>query len=231
MAHSRLVAVVAVGVLAVVGLSACRVNTTGKAAFVGDNSYSTDQLDQIVDAAAKDGYRPAQSEDRNAARRWVLSRLVFNAVAERYATERGYSAPDIDYAGAATQYGVPATDPRARLSAEAGAWDQLLLDHADKATPSDTDLREVYQLVTGGNSTTTFAQAKPLLLADDEVKQGIVVRNALRVEMSRYSVDVNPAYGPLVLNIAAFHDGGQAYAAVPLTLGEDNGDTVASNAG
>lgn len=222
MVRTRLIAVIAAGALGFTALGGCRVEA-GAAAYVGGTTVTQSQVEKVLNALVADGYNGLSDKNRANARRAVMSDLVFVALAKRYAQEKGYDAPSVDYSAASAQTHdpqIPATDPYLRTHTEAEAYRQLLLSRSTAATPTDADFREMYKNLTDQGLTLGYDQTKTQLQQVPAVGPGLGLRNALADAAKRYGVQVNPVYGSVDYPLVAISDSnGQAYPLLYLPLG------------
>jgi hypothetical protein len=156
---------------------------------------------------------------RNAqARQAIVQDLVFVNVAKRYANEKGYGAPSVDYATAAQQSGLPANNPYLRTHTEASAYLQLLLKNVRSVTPTEADYREIYQGLVQQGVTGTYDQVKPDLQQITDIGPALGLRQELADPIKRYNVQVNPVYGGTSFPLASVTVNNQQGQRVALTL-------------
>ncbi len=215
MPRRRLSLVVAAGALALVALTGCQVEP-GSSAFVDNRTYSKADVDKVFDGFAHDGGK-VDPVDVGKLRSEIARDQVFVDVAARYAKEKGYGDPTVDTSGAAQSLGVPESDPLARLLAQQDGYVQLLMAKVPAVTPTDAELHEIYDYVSGEGLPLSYQQTIDGLRALDQFGPAMAVRRALTEAINRYRVQINPLYDPtFVLMQASYH--GQSFTAVPLTL-------------
>ncbi|MEN3306618.1 MAG: hypothetical protein V7603_2820 [Micromonosporaceae bacterium] len=220
MARRRLIAIVVAGALGLATLTGCRLET-GSAAYVGATRVSQQQVEDMLAAYQRDG-GSLQTADRPQARRSVTAEMVFVAVARRFATEKGYATPAFDYAAAATQSSLPASDPYLRMHVQAVSYQQLLLQNSAAVTPTEADYREIYQRLVAGGLTASYQQIKPELQQINGIGAGLGLRNALTAAAKRYGVELNPLYGDIeypLVRVSGTSGGTFVLVAVPLGSG------------
>lgn len=209
--------VVALSVLAAVVLTGCR-SQPGVAAYVDDTRYTDASVEQMT---ASVQHLIAEGATGNV-RQQIVADEVFVDIAKRYAKEHDYPAPTVHVDAVTAQYKLPPDNAWAKLTAEADAYRQLLLQHADKVTPTDAELRDIYDRAVAAHlaDPNAFDAIKPQILAIDGVAQAVAVKRALTDAVRRYHVTVNPRYQPSEFSLLQLQTGqGQGFDAVVLPFG------------
>jgi outer membrane murein-binding lipoprotein Lpp len=215
--------------LAVLTLTGCQA-APGVAAYVGDIRLLDSQVERDVEAIESDvaaAGRPLPAEAYGEVRQILVRLFVFNEVARRYAAERGYQVPPVDYQGVAGQIGLPATDPYVRLIAESEALRQTLLQHTQPATPTEAELLDAYRRIetTAPGRVPPFDEIRVELGELTELRQGVAIQRELVAAAQRYGVDVSPRYQPLEF-VLAYTATASPIPLVALPLGSAADDAV-----
>jgi hypothetical protein len=206
----RLFAAAATAALALVGLAGCRFETSADAAYVGDTRFSNQSIDQMIAQLKTDGAQVATA-DEVALRQRIAVDDVFVTVAGRFATERGFAAPNADVntlaANFAQSSGLPANDGYIQLEAHAQAYSDLLSQSAKPAQLTDGDYRDAFNLLVKQQQAdpTDFQGTKQALQSQvaDQLARGVAVRNELASAIKRYNVSLNPRYQPASVTITS----------------------------
>lgn len=216
---------VKITVLALVGtlaLAGCA-RPTEDALRVGDVSVTNTQIDDTVAALmSRLGEGGTPGVDTVAGVRQFAVRLtVFTEVASRYAREQSVTVPEPNYAAAAQELQLDADDPLVRISAQARAHADALLEDATARTPTEDEMRAVYDdfVALVGPNAATYEQVRGELLAWPEFGKALAVRDGLSEAAQRYGVTVNPRYQPLEFPLLQTGQNGEL-TVVTLPLGE-----------
>jgi hypothetical protein len=207
MQRARLMTLAAVGAMAAALLTGCKSEPT-VAAYVGSDRITDAHVESVVDSASAK-IRGDATQQRDT----VLGLEVFLSVAKRYADEKGWATPSIDYAGVATSINLPEDNEFVRAVAETDAYLKLLSSNIPPAAPSDADLQAMYQhaiaeqLATPGHFS-DFTDAIQPFMTDISAATG--VRNELAAAAKRYGVTVNPRVAPVEMTLYG----------IPTTTGE-----------
>jgi hypothetical protein len=219
----RLITAAFAGALALAALTGCRFETAADAAFVGDTRYTQTDVDNILNTLKADGVN-FTGVDLGQVRQDIVVQSVFRDVAKRYAQEKGYPAPTVDYGGVAQALGgVPTSDPFVRAAAEADAYRMLLMSKVKPVAPTDADYHDAYELLLDQQAVSagTEAQVKPQLqqAVSQDLGAGVALRNELTAAMKRYNTSVNPKYLPIAYPLVRVDTGTAQPAIVELSLG------------
>src|SRR5262245_43035834 len=215
----RLVAVVLAGALGLGGLTACRVADIGSAAYVGDTRYTQHQVTDVANAYQRARVAAgAPQVNQLAAERLMLGYLIFLDVAKRYTEEKHLPKPELDYAGAAQQSGLPATDPYLRTAVAALSYGQPLVQQARPRTPTEADIRAVYQTLVDQGYTESYEVAKPQIQALGNLSPALGARDELAGAARRYGVDINPRYGSVQYTLLSVNTSNNLLSLVDLPL-------------
>ncbi len=224
--HLVLVAVLGLGVALLT--SGCQTQP-GTAAYVGNTRFTDDQIDAMaasVEADVVTAQPDAKGQLQYGTLRQTLVRLaVFNELAKRYAEENALTVPARDYAAAAQQIGLPASDPYTRLTTDAQAYQTALTASVAPARPTESDLHAAYdKIVAAGLEVGSFDEVKAQIAAVPSLGPGLSLRADLIEASQRYGVGVSPRYLPLEMPLASVSTGsGQTVAIVTLPLGSPTG--------
>ncbi|GLY01075.1 hypothetical protein Acsp01_14540 [Actinoplanes sp. NBRC 101535] len=247
MLRTRRIAAAVAACLTVAGLSACK-SDPSVAAYLGDAGTVTEQRVQEVWDEAYDALR-AQPRGATAgqslapepvkvpfSRTDVVNALVSSEIYDRVAADRGATLPaTLPFDEAAAQLGLPADLEYVRLyTRNAILRNQIEESVKDPATPSEDDLRDVYQrfAANGGlEPGMDFAAFRSSVPAEAMTALGsaITVRDAVVAEAQELDVTVNPRYQPLELGMYGINDSnsGRVYQIVAAALGADERTPVA----
>jgi len=199
----KITALALVGAFALAGCA----RPTDEALRVGDVSVGNTQVEQTAAPLAEAIGATAAGSAETAQvvaqiRQSVVQLTIFTEVASRYARERGVEPEEPDYQGVADSLQVDVNDPYARLRAEADAYRNALLADATGRTPTEDEIRGVYDhyvavVTEGGGVPATFEQIRDELLNWPEYHQALALRDALSEAAERYGVFVHPRYQPV----------------------------------
>ncbi|HEY1176808.1 MAG TPA: hypothetical protein VGF17_11665 [Phytomonospora sp.] len=198
------VAIAGVGLLAVAGLSACRVES-GAALFVQDERVGEDRVDAIVESAPENLSTNGQQAQIGDLRQAVLKWLTVTELAERVAADTGAVLPGPDYAGMAEQLGTTPDNEFARLYAQSSAWQDTLVAGAEPRQATEADAESIaahLALETGEDTTGLAEQILPIISAPDLAPK-LGERDAIEALLEKYDVLANPRYGSLEIDITA----------------------------
>jgi hypothetical protein len=219
----RLFAAAVAGVVALVALTGCRIESPTDAAYVGNTRYRQADVDRVIKQLDTDGLKVSDTQ-RGQLSQFIVEQSVFLDVAKRYAAEKGYRAPTVDAAGVAQTNRLPESDPLVQLVAASGAYRDLLLSKATPGKPTDADFHAAFNLLVqqnlvdaGGEAAATQQLRQNFA---DEMATGVGLRDELTAAMKRYGTTVNPRYLPLGFPLATVptSSGGNA-SIVQLPLG------------
>jgi hypothetical protein len=198
--------VAAAGVLAAVGLSACR-SETGTAAFVGDTRIAESHVDSVVGAVKINGTDVTDSL-RSTLRQYEVRNLAFIALAEKDAAAKGITLPT-----ASDQQVQQFTQARlGGIVTDGGAskdfvrdWTQADLDETTLAAretpviPTEAQLRDIYQRgVAGGVTNSPYSdQLKQTIAGITGLGQALALQAELAQTEKDNNVSVNPRYYPV----------------------------------
>lgn len=191
-------AIATVGLLAVAGLSACRVES-GAALFVQDERVSEERVDEIVASAPadlNDGEKIFEHGDR---RQLVVSWLTQVELAERIAADRGTPLPGPNYAETASSLGGDTAFTR--LYAEYQAYSPILFSGATPADPASTDIPDlVTEIETqAGGELPGLDAALSDGMSQPTNLDTLGRRAYLNALFTEYDVLVNPRYGDVTV--------------------------------
>lgn len=192
----RIATVAAVALLAVGGLSACRVES-GTALFVGDDRVEQSRVDDMVDMA------PAGNETASV-RKAVVTWLAVVELAKHVADDQHLPLPGPDYAASAAAIGSTGND-LTRLKAEYEAYLPFLYSTASPVTPTKelatAGLNDI-EAVTGEKIPDSYADVlvDGLTQATDGA-EALGKRERLAALFESYDVLTNPRYGHLSVKI------------------------------
>lgn len=193
-------ALAGMGLLAVAGLSACRVES-GAALFVQDERVSEQYVDDVVESAP-DGIEAAGIEIGQV-RQHVVQQLAIAELAEQIAAESGAPLPGPDYTGAAKTYGSDSTNEFVQVTARGDAYLEFLLTAAPTVTATDAD---VEALVSRLNAPAEdLAQTTAIVSASltSPLNQAAFSRYAtLDRLVTEHELLANPRYGEIGISAA-----------------------------
>jgi hypothetical protein len=219
----RLFAAAVAGVVALVALTGCRIESPADVAYVGSTRFSQADVDSVVKQLEVDGLKLADS-DKARARQLIVQQEVFLEVAKRYAAEKGLPAPAVDTASLAQANNLPESDPYVKLASSARAYFNLLQGKVPAAQPTDADYHAAFQLLVDQNEAqpseeAALTQALRQGVAET-IASGVALRNELSAAMKRYGTAVNPRYLPSAYPLATVQaPDGRSVVVVQLPLG------------
>jgi hypothetical protein len=196
--RGRVVAVIAMGVLATVALSACR-SEPGAAAFVGPTRITNAHISQVIKSV------PAGSGlTGDDAKKLAIEDTTFNDLVAKLAKDKGYGSVTPDQAEIsqiATQLKIStaaaASNEFIKLLAQTTAWEKLLVAKLPPVTPTDADLREVFDNLQKANviqAGVTYEQAKSTIAGIQGIGTAFTVRDAVVAAAKKYDVSINPRW-------------------------------------
>ncbi|GAB3139623.1 hypothetical protein GCM10027290_09120 [Micromonospora sonneratiae] len=209
----RLASVVVAVTVGVLALAGCR-SEPGVAAYVGDRSFSHQDVDRVVDEISEQ-IRP---EERGVLRRNVVQMLVVREVATRYAAEHDITVPTVDPVSFALSNRLPPNTHYAELAATFNAAVEAVDRTAPSVEPTEADQREVYSHLTvqGVPISDSFESARPHL-GQQQIGKAVGLRNLLRDALDEADVTVNPQYGNPSFRIPVQVQPASSWLTVPLT--------------
>ena len=196
----RLLAVLALSVVAVGGLSACQ-GQPGAAAFVGNTRISVNDVENSIKGIPPD-FLPANLQDQylTVLRQVAVQDKVTIEVAKRYAAAHGIKAPvsdpqSLSQLAAELKVGPDNRFVQDRVAAQ--DWGPWLDDHATPVTPTDADLRGIYDRAkAAGVTNLTFDEVKGQIGQISGLGQALAVQRGLEAAAKSYGVSVSPRYQP-----------------------------------
>jgi hypothetical protein len=207
----RLLAAVALSVVAVGALSACQ-DQAGTAAFVGGTRITVGDVEKSVDgilaacdaakasASATAAAPPACGPTAQELRALAVQDKVTIAVASRYAAEHGIKPPVVDpqeIATTAQQLGIAANDPFINEYVTARAWANALDDAATPVTPTEAELHGIYDRArSAGVTNQPYAQVRAPISQITGLGQAVAVQRELAAAATSYGVSIGPRYQP-----------------------------------
>ncbi|GLZ80968.1 hypothetical protein Afil01_57750 [Actinorhabdospora filicis] len=206
----RIATVAALALLAVGGLSACRVET-GAAVFVADSRVGEDRVDAIVDSAPDAltiNGRPAEVKDL---RQQVVEWLTIVDLAQRVSADTGRPLPGPDFAAAAAKIGADSDNAFARLLAQGPAYKAFLFEGVEEmqASPEMVEGLVADYKAANGDAQLPADFGAQVLAAINEPTSGAPLRVALAQRnradelFEQYDVLTNPRYGQLAIKFAS----------------------------
>jgi hypothetical protein len=226
----RLLAAVA-GLLALVGVAACRELPT-VAAYAGDAQLTNAQVEQVVQEFKDPAVRQQHAGD---IREIVVSSFVLTEVGRRVAADRGITipAPDLSqYQDIANGDGVPLDSRFIRSVADANAAMSALKSMVTPHAPTEAEQREVYDTIQAslqGQSIPPFDQVRNQL-DSPQMRTALAVRPLIRDGVKKYDVVVNPRYQPVGVPVRFTLGQGTTELVVPLQSTAPRAVTDASGA-
>jgi hypothetical protein len=198
----RVVVAVAIGLTAIGLLSACRMDA-GSAAFVGNSRITEAYVDKVASSVPQS----ATSISVNQARDLAVTYTTFNALAEHIAKDKGYARPaptTEQISTIVTDFNIPvaqsSTNEFVKVLAQANAWENFLAGKAASVTPTDPELKQVYDnLVAQGVITPTdpgssFSELKSAIAGLQGIGNAVTLQRQLEVAAKKYDLDINPRY-------------------------------------
>ena len=216
----RFALIAALVLLAGLALGGCGRGRPGVAAYVGGQQYSEQHVRDIIDDARSNN----AVERLGDARREVVSWLVLAELGRLAAGERGIAVPPTDSAAAAAELQV---DPKLTVVRVFGDWATVrdaLAASVPPVTPTDSDLREIYEFLRATNQVppnATYEQIAQQLRASTRLPTVVGVRNALRDAAGDANLLVNPRYRPLAASVFG----------LPMVLAESSGAVTDRSSG
>lgn len=197
----RLIAVVALGALALGALAGCRTDA-GTAAFVGHTRVTDAQVNAAV-AATPAGVVPAA----DGLQADVVQKLIFVAIAEQYAAAEHIPAPVItadSYPQYVTQAKLtvsnPAKNPYIVATVAYSAWLNQLLTKTTAGTPTEAQLRYSYdaavKLGLVDPASQPYAQLKSQISTLSDYPQAAALQTSMAGWVKAHDVTVSPRYQP-----------------------------------
>jgi hypothetical protein len=133
----------------------------------------------------------------------IVGFTVAKEAARRLAEEKGFPAPTPDYKTSAAFYELPETDPLVKAHAEFTAYRDLLQRAVTPATPTETDMRAVYDRYAAEARAANQEPApyetdvRPALLESADYRSALGLRDQLVAAFDRYGLQLNPKYAPV----------------------------------
>lgn len=200
----RSFALAAIGAVALVALTGCRLET-GSAAYVGSTRYTNDQVTRVakqVDKAQLDISGPSG----------VAALYVLRDVSGRLIKDKGWStANPVSASDVAGAFQVPADSEYASLRAEVETNLNAIKEHVTPTKPTSDDLHDLYDRARLGGLITdptqqTFENVSPQFDSPD-LEVALAQRAVLLDAIKRYDVSVNPRYAPAEYPLLSFQGG------------------------
>jgi hypothetical protein len=201
----RSFALAAIGAVALVALSGCRLET-GSAAYVGSTRYTNDQVTRVANKVSN-----AKQLDISGPS-GVAALYVLRDVSGRLIKEKGWTTSSpvhaSDVSGA---FDVPADSEYASLRAEVETNLNAIKEHVTPTKPTSDDLHDLYDRARLGGLITdptqqTFENVSPQFDSPD-LETALAQRAALLDAIKRYDVSVNPKYAPAEYPLLSFQGG------------------------
>ncbi|HEX6872468.1 MAG TPA: hypothetical protein VF163_15330 [Micromonosporaceae bacterium] len=200
------------------GLAACRSEPT-VAAYISGDRITEAQIDEIVDDAARTipegGAVPARVD--------VLTTLLMGRVCADLQAKQGFPSGQVTVEQVAQ---VDRVSKDSRYAAERAKTYRCLtgIPKAEAVTPTDAELRDIYQRAAAkGLVETPYNEIKDRLAADRSVQESVAVNRVLTERVAAGQITVNPRYRPMEFTIS---DLGSGQPLVVLALGEPASDAV-----
>lgn len=212
MTARRRLAAVAVGVLALLPLTGCRVEP-GAAAFVGDVRIADQRVDEIVSSV--DDRVPA--EQRGAFRQEVVSMLVLTEAGTRYAQAQKLQLPEAQPATVAERLQLPADGAYTQIFARYVSVMTALEGRAERAAPSEADQREAlsHATINGQPVNDRFEDVRQYF-TEQAMGAAVGSRNLLTELIRDADVEVSPRYAPVVHKVRVNIGNAESWLAVPI---------------
>lgn len=209
-ARRRLLAMLAAGALALVGLAGCR-SDPAVAAYVGATQITEAQVTQILDDArrklneeqAKAAQRPTPGASPEAQlpinRQDVVVALVGREVFKAAAERRQLSPRPIPAEDLARDLRLPADAEYVKIFGEFLGYRAALTERIEPKAPSETDLRDIFARVQAAGAVapgTTFEAWRSGLPSQDlqTISNVVGLRDFVIAETKASDVAVNPRY-------------------------------------
>jgi len=195
--------------LALVGLlalSGCQNDPSNVASINGTTLTETTVQDAV--RAVETNYQatpPQTAHQRSRADIYqlIVGFKVATEAAKRLAEEKGFPAPTPDYKASAAFYELPDTDPLVKAHAEFTAYRDLLQRAVNPATPTEEDMRAVYDRYAAEARAANQEPApydtdvRPALLESADYRSALGLRDELVAAFDRFGLAVNPKYAPV----------------------------------
>lgn len=197
----RLVAALALSVLGVGGLSACQ-GQPGAAAFVDGTRITVGDVDNSVKdiPAGAPLVKQLGTQYRSILRQVSVQDMVAIELAKRFAAEHGIKPPVADpqtIAQYAEQLSVSPDNDFVQNLVTAQAWTNTLDDSATPVTPTDAELRGIYDRAkAAGITDKPFEGVKGAIAQISGLGQAVAVQRELDAAAKKYGLSVNPRYQP-----------------------------------
>lgn len=194
-------ALAGIGLLAVTGLSACRIES-GAALFVQDERVTEQYVDDVVDSAP-DGIEAAGIEIGQV-RQHVVQQIAIARIAEQVAAESGAPLPGPDYTGTAKLYTSDSTNEFVQVTARGDAYLEFLVASAPVATATDADVDALVARLDAPAE--DLAQATAIVSASltSPLNQDAFSRfTALQGIVDEHELLANPRYGEIGIRAAS----------------------------
>jgi hypothetical protein len=193
----RLIAVAAIGLVAVGVLAGCR-SEPGTAAFVGGTRITDQQINDGVKTISIPNVGPGP------VRQTYVADLAFIALAEHYAKANKIELPAVtndELAQEAQSVGLPAaqatTNPVVRALTQSAKDLSTLIDKATPAKPTEVQLMEIYNRAkAAGLTRDTYSQDRATIAQIQGLGQAVAVQNEMAKATSTYGVEISPRYLP-----------------------------------
>lgn len=222
----RLASIAVVASLSVAGLAACR-SSPQVAAYVGSDRITEDRVTKVLDDAKAN--QAAGAETAAIKRQDVVDTLVGLDVLQQVAKQRGVSAAAVSADTVAQSLGLKTNAELVGLTVQYHGLFSALTNGVQAATPTQADLRDVYDKLTAGGanpSNTSFQAFASSISQQDQTTlgQNIGLRNALQPAISKVDTTVNPKYvAPELTLVSTQGSGGGTVALVSIDFGQGGG--------
>jgi hypothetical protein len=227
----RFVLVAALAVVAGIGLAGCQ-NQPGTAGYVGSTRFTDADIEATTSQVQADvaHTHPGNAFPTGDLRSYLVQRMVLNELLRQYAAEQKVKLPAPDYATAAQNIGLPEDDAVVRLNAEENAYVKALVAAAKPVTPTETDLKDIYNnandSVSGGIG--SFEQNKASIASFPMVGNALALKSGLTETAQRIGVGISPRYGPAELPILQT-SGQPSVVLISVTVGGPNGSPAVTD--
>ena len=193
----RLIAVAAIGLVAVGVLAGCR-SEPGTAAFIAGTRITDQQINDGVKTISIPNVGPGP------VRQTYVADLAFIALAEHYAKDHQIDLPAVtndELSQEAQSVGIPAgeatTNPVVRALTQSAKDLSTLIDKATPAKPTEAQLMEIYNRAkAAGLTTDTYAQDRATIAQIQGLGQAVAVQNEMAKATSTYGLEISPRYLP-----------------------------------
>jgi hypothetical protein len=228
---TRRVAAAAGIALTMLALAACR-DSPSVAAYVGATTITEQQVTDIVDDATKLKDEAVAAAKGDAAaqqaaaalvvptRQAVVHALVLDQVCAGMQAKQGFKDAEVTKQQVVEGFGMPANSTYADALTSSLAC--LSGIPATNATPTDVDLREVYDngvkagAIDPNVPDNSFESLSTQFASDPQLAAALGTRAALAEELKKSDVSVNPRYRELTYPILSFEKG----PALEIVLGQ-----------